>query len=175
MKKIRFQRGLSLLEILIAMVLLSTVMMAFAMVFPSGYRLTLRNDNEAKAVKLAQAIIGEITNLPFRAPGDDFGAPGSTIRSLYDLQYYWSFNQPYNFPVTANADGSSVISPTSFFRLNNGTSTNFTSNNPKGILVQLNSDQSLASIKVTIVWDESGKKTMIRKQATFYTMRAKNH
>jgi len=174
MKMSRNQLGLSLLEILIAMVLLSTVMMAFAMVFPSGYRLTLRNDNEAKAVKLAQAIIGEISNLPMKLPGDENGA-ASTIRSLYDLDSYWTFSTPRNFPVITNTDGSSLLDPNSFFRLNNGTQTGFNDPDPKGILVKLNGDQSLATIKVSIVWDESLKGKTIKKQATFYTVRAKNH
>ena len=49
---------------MLAMSLMSVVIIAFAAVFPSGYRLNLKNLNQAKATGFANAIVEQLSNLP---------------------------------------------------------------------------------------------------------------
>lgn len=66
MKKSRNQRGLSLLEILLAIVLLAMVIMATATVYPGGFKLNATNKYASQATALAQAIVEEIKLRPFK-------------------------------------------------------------------------------------------------------------
>jgi type II secretory pathway pseudopilin PulG len=55
--------GITLLEIMIAMSLMSVVIIAFATVFPSGYRLNFSNLNQSKGANYANAIAEQVSNL----------------------------------------------------------------------------------------------------------------
>ncbi len=61
----RKQRGLSLLEILLAIILLSMVIMATATVYPGGYKLNASNKSASQATTIAQGILEEIKMRPF--------------------------------------------------------------------------------------------------------------
>ncbi|MCL4513203.1 MAG: type II secretion system GspH family protein [Candidatus Eremiobacteraeota bacterium] len=57
-------KGLSLLEILFAMLILMMSVATFAMVFPSGYSLNSKTLREDQAVSLGQSILNEIARKP---------------------------------------------------------------------------------------------------------------
>ena len=57
--------GLSLLELLFALSLLTVVLVAFAAVYPSGYKLNRKSARATIAAKTAAAVAAEFQNLPF--------------------------------------------------------------------------------------------------------------
>ncbi|HEY4000306.1 MAG TPA: hypothetical protein VGO93_15635 [Candidatus Xenobia bacterium] len=57
--------GVTILELMVCMVILTGVIIVFATVFPSGYRLGLANLNEHKAASLASSILEEVKGRPF--------------------------------------------------------------------------------------------------------------
>lgn len=72
-KKTR-QRGVSIIEIVVSMVILFLVMMALAFVYPQGRKLTDTSDNRTKATEIARSILEEIQLIPFvntAAAGDN--------------------------------------------------------------------------------------------------------
>lgn len=58
------QRGLSLLEVMITMVLLMLVITTFATIYPSGFRLHQKSRMSTKAAQAARALINELKSLP---------------------------------------------------------------------------------------------------------------
>ncbi len=61
--------GLSLLEIMITMILLTTVLITFAAVYPAGYKLNRKTALAAQAAKAANTVAEEVQSLPFDAIG----------------------------------------------------------------------------------------------------------
>lgn len=59
------QRGLSLLEILFTIGLITVILVAFAAVYPSAYRLNRKSAKATVAAKTASAVAAEILSLPF--------------------------------------------------------------------------------------------------------------
>ena len=59
------RRGLSLLEILVTIALLTVVLVAFAAVYPSGFRLNRKSARATVAAETAAAVAAEIQGLPF--------------------------------------------------------------------------------------------------------------
>lgn len=57
-------RGLSLLEILISMVLLVLVITSFAVIYPSGFRLHRKSRMSTDAAQAARAVLSELKSLP---------------------------------------------------------------------------------------------------------------
>jgi hypothetical protein len=58
-------RGLSLLELLFTISLLTVVLVVFAAVYPSGYKLNRKSAKANVAVSTASAIAAEVQGLPF--------------------------------------------------------------------------------------------------------------
>lgn len=73
-KKTR-QRGVSIIEIVVSMVILFLVMMALAFVYPQGRKLTDTSDNRTKATEIARTILEEIQLIPF----DNAAAAGNNV------------------------------------------------------------------------------------------------
>jgi hypothetical protein len=73
----RASKGITLLEIMIAMSLMSVVIIAFASVFPSGYRRNLSTLNQSKAAGYATGVAEQFGNLtvdslkPFESTPDN--------------------------------------------------------------------------------------------------------
>ena len=61
----RPRRGLSLLELLFTIGLLTIVLVAFAAVYPSGYRLNRKSARATIAAETAAAVAAELQGLPF--------------------------------------------------------------------------------------------------------------
>ena len=57
-------RGLSLLEVMITMVLLVLVVTSFAIIYPSGFRLHRKSRMSTQAAQAARAVLSELKNLP---------------------------------------------------------------------------------------------------------------
>lgn len=67
MSRLRRRGGITILEIMIAMSLMSVVIIAFAATFPSGYRLNYASHTQAKATGAANAIAEQFSNLSVNA------------------------------------------------------------------------------------------------------------
>ncbi len=84
-------RGISILEIMFAFSLLTVVIIAFATVFPSGYRLNYSNLNQNRALGIANAVAEELRNVSFTVlrqklvDSNNKGIKPSAIRAATDL------------------------------------------------------------------------------------------
>lgn len=58
------QRGLTLLEIMVTMVLLVLVVTSFAVVYPSGFRLHRKSRLSTTAAQTARSVLNELKSLP---------------------------------------------------------------------------------------------------------------
>ncbi len=58
------QRGLSLLEIMVSITVLTTALVAFASIFPAAFKLNRTTQASARAGKYASMVAEEIRNLP---------------------------------------------------------------------------------------------------------------
>jgi type II secretory pathway pseudopilin PulG len=162
-------KAMSLVEILISIMIFCTVMMTFAMVFPSGYRLNKKSRNETTAARLANGIMDKIQNVEFsRADLLVVDSDTPTIENLRNwdsaksakFAKYFDLNKmPENFflpdekkPVQ-NSNGESLV----------------------GIEVVIpETDPTFAYITVRIAWNESNKTETITKFTTLTTCRSSN-
>jgi len=165
------QKGMSLIEIIVSILLITIVMMSFAMVFPSGYRLSHKSRMESRATMIASGLLDKIMSLDFyqvdaynppaevptvdRLPKWD-PSSGSTTR--YKAYFEDFVTPPFRLPYKENVGGTEV----------------------KGIDVTLldtggGNTPTVARIKVTIVWDEVKKGATITKYVTVTGYRAANH
>lgn len=68
MKARRRSRGISLLELLFTITLLTIVLVVFAAVYPSGYKLNRKSARANVALTTATAVAAELQGLPILAP-----------------------------------------------------------------------------------------------------------
>ncbi|MCD4782351.1 MAG: type II secretion system GspH family protein [Candidatus Eremiobacteraeota bacterium] len=151
------QKGLSLLEILVSITLLTTVMMTFAMVFPSGYRLSRKNRMETQAYRAADGILDKLQNIQF------FGA-GTTKPTIENMQ-------TWDVGIFADEFGNRIEEP---FYLPNA------SDPDPGIYVKIldptvGGGGTLAKISATVAWQESTSGGVITKKVTVSGYRSRNH
>ena len=82
MQPTNYPRGMTLMEALLAAVVMAMTAGAVIMPYAAGARCTLQNARQTLAVNLAQEMMEEILTLPFRDPeGDEAGETG---RSTWD-------------------------------------------------------------------------------------------
>lgn len=151
------RKGVTLLELLISIMLFGIVMMTFAMVFPGGYRLNLKNRNESKASKIAEGIIYKIQRLRF------LGNETSTEPTVESLQtwtsgyfanlYEENIPEPFYLPDEPTLKGIDV----------------------KILDPEIGGGGTMAKITVTVAWGESTKKGTITKTVSITTYRSRNH
>lgn len=60
----RSRRGFSLLEVMLAMVLIVLVVTSFAVIYPSGFRLHRKNQMSTQASQSARTLLSELKSLP---------------------------------------------------------------------------------------------------------------
>lgn len=115
-KKTR-QRGVSIIEIVVSMVILFLVMMALAFVYPQGRKLTDTSDNRTKATEIARTILEEIQLIPFvntAAAGDGVNLQTVSLTGINNNltlanmasndQLLRTLQWPYHHYATANAN-----------------------------------------------------------------------
>jgi prepilin-type N-terminal cleavage/methylation domain-containing protein len=187
-KKIRRnQKGLSLLEILMAVILLAMCIMATATVFPGGYKLNMSNRYANQATEYARGIMEEINARPFVS----LGVPGIDNLSLQSLagwnyalsetnmwpfHFYTSVNDwKTNCPVRCWATGGDK-----FFFLPEQASSN--PPYPKGIEIvpypgwgePPQTQARMAKIQVTVAWKEFRGSLEVTKFVSIVSWRTDN-
>lgn len=201
LRKSRNQKGLTLLEILLAIVLLAMVIMATATVYPGGYKLNATNRYTNQATDYARGIIEEINMRPFSGPtgisptaieslslqtlnnGGSGWSYGVTESFLWPFHYWpnsatdWQTNCPvgcWTNVNNTNPDGANY----KFFYLPVGET-----GVPNGISVQFlpasspsnPTDTIMAKIEVTVAWHEfRHDRTPITKYVTLTSWRTNN-
>lgn len=153
------QKGVSLLELLVSIMIFTTALMAFAMVFPSGYRLNYKTRMESRAAKIAEGLVQKIMNVQFL--GDTQAKP--TIQNLqsWDTQGTYRFKTefedlvpaPFYLPPRSDPNcgiNVRILDPT----VDSGT---------------------LAKIEVNVCWLESTRAREITKKVTITSYRSRNH
>ncbi|MEW6281609.1 MAG: prepilin-type N-terminal cleavage/methylation domain-containing protein [Candidatus Eremiobacterota bacterium] len=162
------RRGLSLLELMITIVLLSTVLIAFAAVYPAGFKLNRKSQRATVAAQTAEAIAEEIRELPEFIPAGG-GGPLNPDPNRPSLRLFHNFAQANQLPP---ADMLKTPIPKPFF-LPNG------QGSPLGVRVYA-PDQSyfngipFAEIEVTLAWDESTNTGLQRRHVTVRTSATSN-
>ncbi len=58
------KKGLSLLEVLVSMALLVLVLVSFAVIYPSGFRLHRKSQMSTDAAQAARSVLNELKSLP---------------------------------------------------------------------------------------------------------------
>jgi prepilin-type N-terminal cleavage/methylation domain-containing protein len=163
-------RGMSLVEILVAIMIFCAVMMTFAMVFPSGYRLNLKSRNENTAAQLAHGIIEKIQNTEFsRADLLVIDSDTPTVENLKN----WDSKKSVKYAEYFGLDKL----PEKFF-LPNDQNLLYDSdgNQLNGIEVLIpETDPTFAYIIVRIAWKEVNKNEEITKYTALTTCRSSNH
>lgn len=151
-------KGLSLLEVLITLMLLSTTLIAFAAVYPAAFKLNRKTHRSVQAAELAGAVAEELRTLPFNRPAalepgglylEDFVRPGWTDND----------NRFRNFPRTEIPEPYSLISE---------------DGEQRGIRVIGDSPFTYADILVTVFWTEPVNHQMIERSVTIHTSRTGN-
>lgn len=97
--KRRKQKGLSILEIIIAGLILTTAFMTLAFVYPSGFKLTESNKKTSEATEIARSIMEEIKLLPFQSYRGGVTKDIQTweLASFQDTKPFWpQSNWPFN-------------------------------------------------------------------------------
>lgn len=99
----RRRLGISLLELMITIVLLTTVLITFAAVYPSGYRLNRKSARHTVAAQTAQAVAEELQNL------NVFSNTDLELSLAYMEENPWVEDSPdplyANFPKTPIPEG----------------------------------------------------------------------
>ncbi len=150
-------RGLTLLEILVTLTLLTTTLVAFAAVYPAAFKLNRKTQRSVQAAELAGAVAEELRTLPFNKPSalDDGGL------FLEDFVLYgWN---PGNsrfarFPRTPIPEPFTLISPSG----------------QRGVYVDGDNPFTYAEIMITVYWRESVNNQMVARQTTIRTSRTGN-
>lgn len=84
------QRGLTLLEIMVAIAVLTSTLVAFASVFPAAFKLNRQSHNSVKAAKYAAAVAEELRALPIA--GNSFLASSGSSNKRYLENYDYATN-----------------------------------------------------------------------------------
>ncbi len=92
--------GLTLIEIMVTLVLLVLVIMSFAVVYPSGYRLHQKSRMSTEAAQAARSILNELKSLPLT---DEAG--GMSLAYLASNGFVSSDPVSGGFPRTVLPDG----------------------------------------------------------------------
>lgn len=138
------------------MVLISTVLVAFAAVYPAAFKLNRKSHRAVQAAEIAGAVAEEIRDLPFRSPG----------LSIDDLTGWDPSDSRFaGFPRTPVPEPFTLMDSAD--------------PNKKGIVVQLTEATpgdgvSLAHIKVTIHWREPVNGRMTDRYVSVQSARTSN-
>lgn len=111
------ERGLSLIEILMAIMVLTAAIMAVATVYPGGYKLNETNRYANQATEIARGIMEEICALPFITPAEATSNPtgslgrlslsGNTAAGIIGLDSWDpTMSNTYNFPYHYYGEGT---------------------------------------------------------------------
>jgi len=152
-------KGLSLLEVLITLMLLSTTLIAFAAVYPAAFKLNRKTHRSVQAAELAGAVAEELRTLPFNRPSAL--SPGGLY--LEDFARDGGWNQAgarfRSFPRTEIPEPYSLVSE---------------DGEQRGIVVSGDSPFTYADILVTVFWTEPVNHQMVERRVTIHTARTGN-
>ena len=144
-------RGISLLELLFTISLLTIVLVVFAAVYPSGYKLNRKSAKANVAVQTAAAVAAEVQGLPFT---DDRPNPTVPIPTLNLL------NTALNVPTFIQTQMRTKI-PEGFRLANDGITV--TIDPPPSLQGTAPTLPPIAFIEVTIYWTDVNDMSLQRK------------
>jgi len=91
------ERGMTMVEMLVALIVLSIGLLGIAAIFPSGRRFSNRDRLMTTAVDLAQQKVEQIRTLPYSDPALAIGihptASGETVGSNNQYVRWWTVTQ----------------------------------------------------------------------------------
>jgi type II secretory pathway pseudopilin PulG len=158
-------RGISILEIMMAMSLMTVVIVAFATVFPSGYRLNFSNLNQNKAAGLANSVVEELRGLDMATL--EAIASGSMKPAAMKAAKYFSTPVGIGTPLPGEL----------FYIPNDGTGIEVTMKNRKVTLAHESIPGKVgqetvrtARVQVTVQWTESRRSGTIPKKVSVVSM-----
>jgi prepilin-type N-terminal cleavage/methylation domain-containing protein len=176
LKNQKSSKGVSLIELMVALLIFTTVMMTFAMAFPGGYRLNVKSRNENKAAQLANGVINKLQNMEF-ARRDSFGLYSDvpTLENMVSFDPYTNHKFNSYFCIDNSARFVDPQGNVTIFYLPDP------SKDPavglKGIDVALDDINypTWSTITVTVAWKETLKQGVLTKSITVRALRSSNH
>ena len=109
MKLLNRERGFTIIEALVAQVILITVALAIWSVFIAGSRYNAESEDRTIAANIAQLKMEEIMNTPFRYIVADHPAGETRFDSLTQEEPYWVLGTTGNWMLSLS-DGRCTIS-----------------------------------------------------------------
>lgn len=154
--------GLTLMEILITIVLVTTVLISFAMVYPFGYRLRQKAFRGTQAANVAAAVAEEVRNLPMDNADLD-------LADLASADDYWRPGKYPGFPATDMQGQYTIEAGDIFVYL-------YTQPNPNDPDDESRRTPTFANIQVTVTWYETlpGAQELQKKKVTVMTAKTAN-
>lgn len=168
--------GFTLLEIMMALSLMSVVIIAFAAVFPSGYRLNFSNLNQSKAASLAGAIAQQISNAPLTVLSPlARGGPSNPLNNVAPALYISGVimladaNHPNGLPLPPPTQPPSPPAQTNQFYLEGIYLNPLPA--PQATPTDLIAQQVLAmEIYIIMGWSESRRNGIVQKSIEITTL-----
>ncbi len=149
--------GLTLLEVLVTLTLLTTTLVAFAAVYPAAFKLNRKTQRSVQAAELAGAVAEELRTLPFNRP-TALTSGGLFLEDFVDPGWNPGNSHFARFPRTAIPEPFTLISPSG----------------QRGVFVDGDTPFTYAEIIITVFWRESVNNQMLSRQTTIRTSRTGN-
>lgn len=157
MSRLHRKRGLTLLEVLVTLMLLTTTLVAFAAVYPAAFKLNRKSQRSVQAAEIAGAVAEELRVLPFNKPNST--TTGGLFLEDFVISGWVRSNPRYaRFPRTPIPDPYTLVSTTGQL----------------GVSVTGDSPLTYADIIVTIFWQEPVNNKMMEKSVAIRTARTGN-
>lgn len=173
------QRGLSLLEILVAIVVLTVTLISFASVFPAAFKLNRQSQKSVMAAKHAAAVAEELRSLPIAGNLSKVTRPGTSSKGY--LESYMPAYMGTTNPDVYCKNLSSVSELTSKkYRGDQMFSLQGPKSKAKGVSLEHigggsgTNDSRFWTIKVTVFWLESVNGQPVERFASVVSARSGN-
>ncbi len=164
-------KGLTLLEVLIAMMLITTTLMSFASVFPAAFKMTRKANRTVQAAKYANAVVEELRSLQVMRPST-FSSGGYYLEDFMGTTWRPGTTR---FPTTEIPEPFSLVAVSSVPNSSRGgvyvhgieyEPGTETSSNPVAVFYW--------TIEVTIFWRESVNNAMVDRSVSVISARTGN-
>lgn len=175
------QRGLTLLEIMVAIAVLTSTLVAFASVFPAAFKLNRQSHNSVKAAKYAAAVAEELRALPIA--GNSFLASSGKSNRRYLENYDYVTNEepvPDFDDFCKRLTSAQELRDAGFF-LDYGKAGGSASGtgSERGLIIQHvgtggNNDSRFWQIEVNVFWPETINGSRVVRSASVISARTGN-
>ncbi len=160
-------KGLTLLEVLIAMMLITTTLMSFASVFPAAFKMTRKANRTVQAAKYANAVVEELRSLNVMRPST-FSSGGYYLEDFVGTKWR---------PGTSRFPTTEIPAPFSLVAVSNVPGSGRGGVYVHGIEYEDEAQTKAVffwTIQVTVFWRESVNNKMVDRSVSVISSRTGN-